>query len=805
MIIKSQFSGKCLSCGEPYQAGERVDWVRGKGSVCSRCLPGAAPAAPAPAVAAPVCRVHDSLAAGVWYFDGPFETKDIPKRATWQWHGEDCATRRWPCKACPAGVPKKKWWTDQESKLGDLVRHYEAATGHKPALVFANPETELLARHVARDTTEALAGSSATDSDIDLPRPAGLNYLPYQRAGIAYGLARKNVLFGDEMGLGKTIQAIGIINADATAQRALILCPASLGSNWKRELEKWLVRPLTIDLTTSRAFDPSANITIVSYDKVVGPKGKAMLDALLEQSYDILVCDEAHFLKNPKAQRTIAVLGRRASWDGKTSEIPGLVSRARRFVPLTGTLILNGKPIEALPLLAALSPEEFGDFWKFVRRYCGAQKVQHGRYGAAHWDFSGATHLDELQERMRKVCMVRRLKADVLKELPAKRRQIVTLTVEDEQVRKLIAAERAAYDGQAGEQDEMALAIGGDDYRRTVESLWASERQDEESLGDFCALDDDYPHRSRGTQDKAGIDFRALSAARHRIALAKVPAVIEHLDGMIEEGVEKILVFAHHLDVIAKLKAHFGDRAVVITGETPVGDRQAIVDRFQTDPAVQIFLGNIKAAGVGLTLTAACHVVFAELDWVPANVAQAEDRAHRIGQLNTVLIQHLVLDESLDAQFAKVIVEKQDIADAALDDERAALDIRQAVRLPPRQPKLLEGVTRGAQGERQYPVVSEEERALLHEAVRIVAGHCDGAYRLDNAGFNKLDARFGTHLAELDRLTDGQAWAARRLARTYRRQLPAELVERLGVGAKPEGEAKKSARRSKSASSAEVA
>lgn len=805
MVIKSQFSGKCLSCGQSYKAGEQVDWVRGKGSTCFRCLP-APSAAPAPAPAAPSCRVYDAPeAAGVWYFDGPFETKDIPKRATWQWHGDVCATRKWPCKACPAGVPKKKWWTDKEDRLGDLVRHYDAATGEKPSLVFANPDTELLARHIARDTTEALVGSSATDSDIDLPRPAGLNYLPYQRAGVAYGLARKNVLFGDEMGLGKTIQAIGIINADTSAQRVLILCPASLGGNWKRELEKWLVRPLTIDLTTSRAFDPAANITIASYDKLVGPGGKAMHAALMEQSYDILICDEAHFLKNPKAQRTLAVLGRDASWDGKTPEILGLVSRARRFVPLTGTLILNGKPIEARPLLAALSPEEFGDFWKFVRRYCGAQKVVYNRHGDTHWDFSGATHLDELQERMRKVCMVRRLKADVLKELPPKRRQIITLTVEDGQVRKLIAAERAAYDGQAGEQDEMALAIGGDEYRRSVEALWASERQGEESFDDAYALSDDVPYRSRGTQDKAGIDFSALSAARHRIALAKVPAVIEHLDGMIEEGVEKILVFAHHLDVIAKLKAHFGDRAVTITGETPVEERQGIVDRFQADPSVQIFLGNIKAAGVGLTLTAACHVVFAELDWVPANVTQAEDRAHRIGQQNTVLIQHLVLDESLDAQLAKVIVEKQDIADAALDDARAALEIRQAVKLPPRQPRLPEGVGRNAQGVRTYPAVSDEERALIHRAVRIIAGYCDGAQQLDGMGFSKIDAQFGMHLACCDSLTDGQAWVGKRLARTYRRQLPAELVERLGVGAKPEEQAKKSARRSKSAASAEVA
>lgn len=814
MIIKSQFSGRCLSCGQSYKAGEQVDWMRGKGSrhLNPQCAPDVR--APLPAAQA-TCRVVDSLAvAGVWYFEGPFETKDIAKRALWFFHGEDCSTKPWPCKACPAGVPKKVWWTDAETKLGDLVRHYDEATGDKPLLVFANETTATLARHLARETSETIAGSSATDADVDLPRPAGQNYLPYQRAGIAYALSRKNVLFGDEMGLGKTIQAIGLINAmraggwdnlnflktaqavnlinsDENAKQILVLCPASLRVNWQRELEKWLVRPHTISLPNDPS-DLSADILIVNYDKVVGKSGEAMLAALMSKSYDILVADEAHFLKNPKAKRTIAVLGRPASWDKKTAAIEGLVTRATRFAPLTGTLILNGKPIEAWPLLAALCPEEFGDFWKFVRRYCGAQKVQHSRYGASHWDFSGATNLDELQERMRRHVMVRRLKADVLKELPPKRRQVITLTVEDDKVRKLIADERAAYDGEASEADEMARAIGEDEYRKVVESLWASHKEtaeDRAAIAEEAYLyGDDYNshRRSRGTQDKAGIDFGSLSAARHKIALAKVPAVIEHLDGMLEEGVAKILVFAHHLDVIAKLKEHFGERAVVLTGQTPLGERQNIVDRFQNDASVQIFIGNTKAAGVGYTLTAACHVVFAELDWVPANVTQAEDRAHRIGQLNVVLIQHLVLDESLDAQFAKVIVEKQDIADAALDDERVALDIRQPVRLPPRHPKLPEGVSQNERGERSYPAVSDEERALIHQAMRIIAGMCDGAHKLDMMGFNKIDARFGMHLAALNTLTDGQAWAGKRLARVYRRQLPESIVEKLDVGAKPE-------------------
>lgn len=1139
MIIKSSFAGKCLTCHQPYAADEQVDWVRGEGSrhLLVGCVSAAVLSAfSLPAVsatpAAPTCRVIDSLVTpGVWFFQGPFETKDVLQRARWFWHGDDCASRRYPCKACPAGVPKKVWWTDSAEKLGDLVRHYEAASGQKLALVFSSSATETLARSGAQAGTAALTASSATSADVDLPRPAGLDYLPYQKAGIAYALARPSTLIGDEMGLGKqqpvdtkvltptgwrqlgqvkvgdlvvgsngqptvvmgvfpqgikpsyrvtfsdgsgveagpehlwtvrhlrggrdweeltlttdqlrlrplvgprqwpsgrttmldlaktffylpmlsapveftqiealplpayligqliangscadgtpvlttnkndwseiharllaehvkigkweprpgavranmieivdivraldmavlspvkripricqvapikaridllhglmdgdgfisktrnkvyytttsikladdvaelveslggiasvrsydrshenkptdyqvrirlplnikpftvqrkacryspglhtapvrtvesveyvrdvesvciavsatdhlyvtehcilthnTIQAAGVINADETAQKILVIPPATLRANWRRELEKWLVRPLTIDVPSNgRLPDFSANIVIVNYDKLVGKSGKVMHDALMAQSYDVLITDECHAMKNPKSQRAIAVLGTPASWDGKKPAVLGLVSRARRFLALTGTPILN-KPVEIFPLLSTLAPTEFGNFFKFAKRYCNAQQ---GKYG---WDFSGSSHLDELQERLRKVCMVRRLKSDVLKELPAKRRQIVALTVEDGEIQKLIATERAAYDGEASETGEMALAIGGDDYRRTVEALWASQKTDDESFDDGYNLSDDVPYRSRGSQDKAGLDFTALAKARHQIALAKVPAVIEHLDSLIDEGVQKIVVFIWHNDVADQLREHFGSRAVAITGKTPMADRQGLVDRFQTDSGVEVFIGNIRAAGVGLTLTAASIAVFAELDWVLATVTQAEDRIHRIGQVNSVLIQHLVLDGSLDAQMAKVLIAKQDIADAALDNERAAIEIRQPVRLP--RQKLPDGVRQNDSGERSYPVVSDKERVLIHQAVRIIAGMCDGARVLDGAGFNKIDAGFGTYLANLDVLTDGQAWAGKRLARTYRRQLPSDLVAALGVGAKPE-EAKK--------------
>jgi ribosomal protein S14 len=164
--------------------------------------------------------------------------------------------------------------------------------------------------------------------------------------------------------------------------------------------------------------------------------------------------------------------------------------------------------------------------------------------------------------------------------------------------------------------------------------------------------------------------FNAIAKLRHDTALAKVPAVIETLKDAVEQG--KVVCFAHHRDVVAAIAEAFGPVAVTLTGDTSMAARQAAVDRFQNDPTCLLFVGNIRAAGVGLTLTASSHVVFAELDWTPANVTQAEDRCHRIGQHDSVLVQHLVLEGSLDATMARMLVSKQIVLDAALDNPLAA-------------------------------------------------------------------------------------------------------------------------------------
>ncbi len=420
----------------------------------------------------------------------------------------------------------------------------------------------------------------------------------------------------------------------------------------------------------------------------------------------------------------------------------GLVQRANRVLLLTGTPILN-KPIEVQPLLAALAPEEFGNFMGFAKRYAAAHQKNIGR--RLVWDFSGASNLGELQERLRATVMVRRLKKDVLTELPAKRRQVVVMATNG-------AAAAVRAEQEAWSRHESAI----EEARADLDLAHAA--------GDKAA----YEAAAKRLQLAAKVAFEEISLARHAVAVAKIPHVLEHVDGMLEEGVEKVILFAHHHDVVDALAAHYGDQAVTLTGQTALEDRQAAVDRFQADPSCKVFIGSITAAGVGLTLTAASHVVFAELDWVPANVSQAEDRAHRIGQHNAVLVQHLVLDGSLDARMAHILVEKQAVADAALDN---GTELHVPAIDNPRP--------------RKYPVATEEERQAAQAGVRIIDSLCDGVREQDGMGWSALTRFTGHKLALVQKpFTDGQVFLAKRLCRTHRRQLPADIRATLNLDAK---------------------
>jgi SWI/SNF-related matrix-associated actin-dependent regulator 1 of chromatin subfamily A len=472
---------------------------------------------------------------------------------------------------------------------------------------------------------EQVKMSRAVDSNINIPAPEGLSYLNFQKAGIAYALAHRDSLNADEMGLGKTVQACGVINADSSIKNILIVCPASLKLNWQRELERWLVRRYTSGFATSTIL-PRTQIVIANYD--IMSKLRSQVDG---RSWDLLICDESHYCKNPDSQRTKAVLG--ALKHDKVEKTP--IDAGKRLF-LTGTPILN-RPIELWPMLRVIDPEGLGaSYWNFARRFCGAWDSSWG------WDVSGATNLDQLQESLRSRVMIRRLKKDVLTELPPKRRQIVVLP--SSAVKNIVQREMNFYvSNQAMIEEAIARAE------------IAQKEGDKESY-DAAARD------LKGLRQTA---FEEMSRLRHDTAVAKVPYLIDYLENAVEQE-NKIVLFAHHQDVINPIVDRFTAVAVKFDGTMSNEHKQQTVDRFQHDPKCKLFVGSVTAAGVGITLTAASYVLFAELDWRPAILTQAEDRLHRIGQKVSVLVQHVVFDGSLDANMAKKIVEKQEIIDKAI-------------------------------------------------------------------------------------------------------------------------------------------
>lgn len=567
--------------------------------------------------------------------------------------------------------------------------------------------------------------SRATDADINIPRPAGLEFLPYQKGGVVFAndcwSNGRGVLIGDEMGLGKTIQAIGLINLRPEIKSVVIVCPNTLKLNWARELKKWLVRPMSIEVQYSNKAFSTADIVIINYDIV-----HKFLGVLNDRDWDLRVCDESQYIKNPKARRTKSTLA----------------IRAARKAALTGTPIEN-RPIEIWPVLNDLDPSAWpkGGFFQFARRYCAAKQNGFG------WDFSGHSNEAELQHKLRSSIMVRRLKADVLKELPAKQRQVIEL--DGDGCRELLELEEHMV-----AEREAALT----ELRARVELARASESREE------------YAEAVHALRRGQGAAFEDMAEIRHKVAKAKLPQCLAFIEDAMESG--KVLVFCHHLDIVAGVVAQF-PQAAVITGNTPAPKRMEQVDRFQNDPACNIFIGNLAAAE-GLTLTAGSHVIFVEMQWVPGKHAQMEDRAHRIGQRDSVLCSYLVLEGSLDAHMSRTIVDKLAVIDACLDKVTDWTEAEVEEVEPVTKVRLtFERVAA------ESKLVSDRCVELVHLGMKRLAGVCDGACKLDDVGFSAVDVQIGHALANRPTITQKQAALGWRILCKYHRQLGSEFIAEL--------------------------
>lgn len=492
---------------------------------------------------------------------------------------------------------------------------------------------------VGQDVKDAIAGitkaqiatqeaSRATEADIPLAWSEDL--YGFQRAGVAYALEHRRTFIGDEMGLGKTVQAIATVEV-ADAYPVLIVVPAVVKLNWQRELNRW-VPGRTVEVVEGRKPYPlTAEVVVINYDLI-----SFWQEALTKAPWQAVVFDESHYLKNGKAKRTKA-----AKAISHTVPIR---------LMLTGTPILN-RPVELVAQLEVLGRlTEFGGFWPFVTRYCDARQTQWGL------DAKGASNLGELHERLTGSCLVRRTKEQVLGDLPAKQRASVPVefnrTEYDEVERDLKVWLKARI---LAEQERM---------RRVRELSRADEMDEAEAEAEAL--------RKERAMGRAALLVK-IEALKQTAARGKLPVVVDWVKDFLESG-SKLVVFAHHKEIVSGLtdairEAGYG--VVTLTGDTKAADRQGAVDAFQNDEDVRLFVGNMQAAGVGITLTKASDVAFVELPWRPGDLTQAEDRCHRIGQSDSVTCWYLLAANTIEETVAKMIDRKRQVVDHVTDGKTA--------------------------------------------------------------------------------------------------------------------------------------
>ena len=425
---------------------------------------------------------------------------------------------------------------------------------------------------------------------------------PHQADGVAFLLSKKRAILADDMGLGKTRQAIVAMEAGCPDGTILIVCPASIKLNWKREIQmvdnEASIEVLGIDANQTDV----PRWIIINYDILSKHAGR--LHAI---DWAGVILDEAHFIKNASKRTThcLKLLGVQA--EAKAA----LIGPEFVFL-LTGTPMTN-RPKDLFNLFRCVGHPASRSFLSFAKRYCDAYRNDYG------WVTTGASNLDELNLLMKEVS-IRRMKDEVLN-LPPKVRSWVPVD---------ISGSKAALN-----------AIDG-------------------FLSWYSGTDPSQPN------DK---EFLArLTNVRTALHKAKFKAVSERIKDVIATG-EKVVLFTCFTNGIERHKKMLGDQAVTITGADTSAKRTETVDRFQNDPAIRVALCNVIAGGVGITLTEGTHVIFQDLDWVPANHAQAEDRCYRMGQDKRVTVEYFHADGTLDGYIATLLQRKMALIAAVEAEE----------------------------------------------------------------------------------------------------------------------------------------
>jgi superfamily II DNA or RNA helicase len=433
---------------------------------------------------------------------------------------------------------------------------------------------------------------ASTGPELPVEAKLGGELRPFQRAGVAYVLQARRAFLADEQGLGKTVQALAALEADE-AFPAVVVCPASLKLNWMREIETWLPhRTATLVNGTGRT-PPAVDITVLNYEIVHAHSARLTLRAP-----KAVVLDESHYVKNPRAKRTQAV--RRL--------VGGMAPDGLRLA-LTGTPVLNHAE-ELIPQLRILGClDTFGSGARFARRFQGI-----GAEERIHW-------------HLRRTCFVRRLKADVLPQLPAKRQTVVPVALDNER--------------------EYRLA-----EKNVIE--WLREQ----------------PMDLKELESKVAAALRAerlaqLNALKRLAANGKSGAAMSWIHDFLESG-EPLVVFAGNREVQDRLVERFPEALHLLGSDTQL-QREAAVAAFQAPDGPQLLICSTRVAGQGITLTRASNVAFLDLEWTPAMHDQAEDRLHRIGQHDAVTAWYLLAAQTIDETMIELIARKRGIVGAVTD------------------------------------------------------------------------------------------------------------------------------------------
>lgn len=435
--------------------------------------------------------------------------------------------------------------------------------------------------------------------DIDYSKYSHRPPLSHQKEAIEKLAGSKRFILADDMGLGKTTSTI-IAALESGAKKVLIICPASLKINWAREIENYTDQ--SIYICEGKNFSSDHDFVIINYDIIknfhdIKDKENSQI---LNAKFDLIIIDEAHYIKNSQAQRT--------------KLINHFVKNVNRLWLLTGTPITS-RPIDYYNLLSLVESPVAQNWMAYVIRFCEGYQFRAGQRKV--WNVNGASNLDELRERTSKQ-ILRRLKTDVL-DLPEKIINPVYLRLKS--------------------------------------------REYENLMGEYF----DWFRNNREESSSLTIQFSKLMKVRQVIAEEKVSQTIEIAENILEQG-KKVIIFSNFTEPLKRIHEHFGKMSVYLDGSTTKPARQKAVDDFQDNDKVKVFCGNIKAAGVGITLTSAEVVIFNDLSFVPSDHSQAEDRAYRYGQKNSVLVYYPLFENTIEGAIYDILIRKKGIFETVMGD-----------------------------------------------------------------------------------------------------------------------------------------